>query len=148
LPKQAYADSGVERVIIISIDSMNNDFVFNDYENPDFQLTPNIGYLLRNGAVFTDAEAIMPTKTQVNHVTIVTGCYADKIGIAGNYVYDRNKTGVLFFQKYIQPWKKPELMKADTIFKAMERENPSYMSARARMQLRQSACAHAVRGLL
>jgi predicted AlkP superfamily pyrophosphatase or phosphodiesterase len=129
LPQQVYADSDVERVIIISIDSMNNDFIFNDYENPDFQLTPNIGHLLKNGAVFTDAEAVMPTKTQVNHVTIVTGCYADKIGIAGNYVYDRNKTGVLFFQKYIQPWKKPELMKADTIFKAMERENPSYTSA-------------------
>jgi len=129
LPQQALAQSDVERVIIVSIDSMNNDFIFNEYENPDFQMTPNIGYLLSNGAVFTDAEAVMPTKTQVNHVTIVTGCYADKIGIAGNYVYDKNKTGVLFFQKYVQPWKNPELIKADTIFKAMERENPGYTSA-------------------
>jgi len=28
--------------IIISVDSLNNDFVFNKYENPDFSLTPNI----------------------------------------------------------------------------------------------------------
>jgi len=116
-------------VIIVSIDSMNNDFVFNEYENPDFVLTPNIGGLVRNGAAFTDAEAVMPTKTQVNHVTMVSGSYAEKIGIAGNYVLDRNRTSVFFFRRYVYPWKRPELIKADTIFKAMEREDPDLTSA-------------------
>ncbi len=129
LPHQAYAEFDVERVIIISIDSMNNDFLFNKYENPDFQLSPNIGVLVKNGAAFTDAEAVMPTKTQVNHVTIVSGSYTERIGVPGNFVYDRNKTGVVFFERYVHPWKKPNLIKADTIFKVMEREDPDHTSA-------------------
>jgi len=56
---EIYADDNVERVIIVSIDSMNNNFVFNEFENPDFIMTPNIGILVRNGAAFTDAEAVM-----------------------------------------------------------------------------------------
>jgi predicted AlkP superfamily pyrophosphatase or phosphodiesterase len=125
----ASAESDVERVIIISVDSMNNILLFNEYNNPDFALTPNMGALVRNGTAFTRAEAVMPTKTQINHVTIVSGAYADSIGIIGNYVYDVTKKGPAFFQKYDYPWKKPELIKADTIFKAMEREDPDLTSA-------------------
>lgn len=129
LPQLAHAKSDVDRVIIVSIDSMNNDFLFNRYENPDFVHTPNMGTLVRNGAAFTDAEAVMPTKTQVNHITMVSGSYAEKIGVPGNYVYDVNKTGLFFFEKYVYPWKRPEIIKADTIFQAIERENPDYTSA-------------------
>lgn len=123
------AESDVERVIIISVDSMNNIFIFNEYHNPSYRVTPNIGILVENGAAFTKAEAVMPTKTQVNHVTIVSGSYADNIGIVGNYVFDTSKKGALFFQTYDFPWRNPSLIKADTIFKAMERENPNYTSA-------------------
>jgi len=108
---------------------MNNTFIFNEYDNPDYKVTPNIGALVENGAAFTKAEAVMPTKTQVNHVTIVSGSYADNIGIVGNYVFNTSKKGALFFQTYDFPWKNPSLIKADTIFKAMERENPNYTSA-------------------
>lgn len=128
VPK-SFADQTVERVIIVSIDSMNNNFVFNEFENPDFIMTPNIGILVRNGAAFTDAEAVMPTKTQVNHVTMVSGSYAEKIGVAGNYVLDVNKSSVLFWKNYIYPWKRPELIKADTLFKSLEREDENYTSA-------------------
>jgi len=123
------AESDIDRVIIISVDSMNNSFIFNEYDNPEYRITPNIGRLVKNGAAFTEAEAVMPTKTQVNHVTIVSGSYAERIGIVGNYVFDPTKRGKLFFQKYDYPWKNPELIKADTVFKAMERENPEYTSA-------------------
>jgi len=127
--QQVSAQSDVERVIIISIDSMNNNFIFNEYENSDFILTPNIGTLVKNGAAFTDAEAVMPTLTQVNHVTMVCGCYAEKIGIAGNYVLDREKGSNLFWENYLYPWKRPELITADTIFKVLEREDSNYTSA-------------------
>ena len=129
ITRNACGESDIERIIIISVDSMNNDFLFNKYDNPNFQFTPNMGFLVENGAAFTDAEAVMPTKTQVNHITMVSGSYAEKIGIPGNYVYDKNKTGLFFFEKYIHPWRNPEMIKADTIFKAMERENPDYVSA-------------------
>ena len=123
------AETDVDRVIIISVDSMNNNLLFNEYDNPEFRITPNIGELVLNGTAFTKAEAVMPTKTQVNHVTIVSGSYAERIGIVGNYVFDPSKKGGLFLQKYDFPWKNPDLIKADTIFKAMERENPDYISA-------------------
>jgi phosphonoacetate hydrolase len=125
----ASSNSDVERVIIITLDSVNNKLIFNEYDNPNYVITPNVGQLIRNGAAFTCAEAVMPTKTQVNHVTIVSGSYAEKIGIIGNYVYVPEKSGTLFFQKYDAPWKNPELIKADTIFMSMERENPDYTSA-------------------
>ncbi len=128
-PQVAHAESDVDRVIIVSIDSMNNDFLFNRYENPNFVHTPNMGTIVKNGATFTDAEAVMPTKTQVNHITMVSGSYTEKIGVPGNYVYDVNKTGFFFFEKYVYPWKKPGMIKAETIFQAMERENPDYTSA-------------------
>jgi len=126
---QVQSQTNVGRVIIISVDSMNNDFIFNEIENPDFRITPNIGTLVRNGVAFTDAEAVMPTKTQVNHVTIVSGSYADNIGIVGNYVFDPTKKSKAFLGNIDFPWKNPSLIKADTIFKAMERENPDYTSA-------------------
>lgn len=123
------AETDVDRVIIISVDSMNNNLLFNEYDNPGFRITPNIGELVLQGTAFTKAEAVMPTKTQVNHITIVSGSYAERIGIVGNYVFDPTKKGGLFLQKYDFPWKNPDLIKADTIFKAIERENPEYTSA-------------------
>jgi len=128
-PWQVCATSNIERVIIISIDSMNNDFIFNEYDNPDYRITPNIGFLIENGASFSKAEAVMPTKTQVNHVTLVSGAFAEKIGIVGNYVFDKEKKDGLFLRRYDFPWKKPELIKADTIFKSLERKDPEYTSA-------------------
>jgi predicted AlkP superfamily pyrophosphatase or phosphodiesterase len=104
-------------VIIISVDSMNNDFIFNKIENPDFSITPNIGSLVKNGAAFTMAEAVMPTKTQVNHVTIVSGSYADNIGIVGNYVFDPSKNSKAYMGNIDFPWKNPSLLKVDTIWR-------------------------------
>ena len=60
---------------------------------------------------------------------IISGAFAEGIGIVGNYVFDPSKRGRLFFQNYDYPWRNPELIKADTIFKSMERENPEYTSA-------------------
>jgi predicted AlkP superfamily pyrophosphatase or phosphodiesterase len=108
---------------------MNNNFLFNEFDNPDFVITPNLGELVQNGAAYTHGEAVMPTKTQVNHIAIVSGAYSENIGIIGNYVFDTTKTNQLFYQNYDFPWKNPDLIKADTVFQSMERENPEYVSA-------------------
>jgi hypothetical protein len=34
-------EDSIDRVILVSIDSMNSDYVFNDQYNRDFSLTPN-----------------------------------------------------------------------------------------------------------
>lgn len=116
----------IERVILISLDSMNNSYIFNEWHNKDYKLTPNVGELIRNGASFTRAQTALPSLTQINHLTMVCGCYSDKIGFAGNEGYDPSKKGPIAFRF---PWKEPDMIKCDTIFKAMERENPDYTTA-------------------
>lgn len=118
-------EDSIDRVILVSIDSMNSDYVFNDQYNRDFSLTPNIGELIRNGVAFQDATGVLAAVTQVNHVTMVSGSYAEKIGFVDNYLMKdwENPLSIDW------PYKNPDLILADTIFEAMERENPEYTSA-------------------
>ncbi len=80
----AFSDSDVDRVIIITLDSVNNKFIFNEYDNPGYVITPNVGLLVEHGSAFTRAEAGMPTKTQVNHVTTGSGAPPAANGVIGN----------------------------------------------------------------
>lgn len=124
LSQHAYPEMPkIKRVIIISVDALNSDYLFNCKVNEDFYLTPNIGELIREGCVFKNTTAVMPTLTQVNHVTILCGCYADKVGFIGNVVYDKETHTFRF------PWEEPELIKADTIMKSLNRENKNIKTA-------------------
>ncbi|MEW5947502.1 MAG: alkaline phosphatase family protein [bacterium] len=120
------AHAKTERVILISIDSMNNSYVFNEWQNRDFELTPNIGEMVRNGASFARAETALPSLTQINHLTMVCGCYPDRIGFAGNEAYEPSVRGPI---RFLFPWKKPEMIKCDTIMKAMKRSDPGFTTA-------------------
>lgn len=121
-------EDSIDRVVIIVIDSMNSDYVFNNHQNQDFILTPNIGELVKNGVAFANATASLPAMTQTSHLTIVSGAYTEKFGIPGNVVI-KNPLGGYSGITVIQPWQNPEMITGDTIFKAMERENPEYTSA-------------------
>ena len=121
-------EDSIDRVIVVVIDSMNSDYIFNNHHNRDFFLTPNIGELVRNGVAFANATASLPAMTQTSHLTIVSGAYTEKFGIPGNVVI-KNPLGGYSGITVIQPWEHPEMITGDTIFKAMERENPEYTSA-------------------
>jgi len=114
------------RVILVSIDSTNNTYIFNDWHNPDFTLTPNIGKLVANGASFSRAKCTLPSVTQTNHVVMVCGCYPEQIGIPGNQLYNRGGGSLMPFTF---PWKHPELIKCDTLFKALGRMGDRYTTA-------------------
>lgn len=118
-------EDSIDRVIVVVIDSMNSDYVFNNHHNRDFFLTPNIGELVRNGVAFANATAALPAMTQTSHLTIVSGAYTEKMGIPGNVVI-KDPLGKI---TVIQPWQHPEMITVDTMFEAMERENPEYTSA-------------------
>jgi predicted AlkP superfamily pyrophosphatase or phosphodiesterase len=118
-------EDSIDRVILVSIDSMNSDYVFNDRYNRDFSLTPNIGELTKNGVAYQDATGVLAAVTQVNHVAMVSGSYAEKIGFVDNFLI-RDWENPLSID---WPYKNPEFILVDTIFEAMERENPEYTSA-------------------
>lgn len=118
-------EDSIDRVIVVVIDSMNSDYIFNNHHNRDFFLTPNIGELVRNGVAFANATAALPAMTQTSHLTIVSGAYTEKMGIPGNVVI-KDPLGKI---TVIQPWQHPEMITVDTMFEAMERENPEYTSA-------------------
>jgi len=121
-------EDSIDRVIVVVIDSMNSDYIFNNHHNRDFFLTPNIGELVKKGVAFANATAALPAMTQTSHLTIVSGAYTETFGIPGNVVIE-NPLGGYSGITVIQPWEHPEMIKGDTIFKAMERENPEYTSA-------------------
>jgi hypothetical protein len=121
-------EDSIDRVIVVVIDSMNSDYIFNNHHNRDFFLTPNIGELVKNGVAFANATSALPAMTQTSHLTIVSGAYTETFGIPGNVVIE-NPLGGYSGITVIQPWEHPEMITGDTIFKAMERENPEYTSA-------------------
>jgi hypothetical protein len=121
-------EDSIDRVVIIVIDSMNSDYIFNNHQNQNFMLTPNIGELVKNGVAFANATASLPAMTQTSHLTIVSGAYTEKFGIPGNVVI-KNPLGGWGGVTVVQPWEHPEMITGDTIFKAMERANPEYTSA-------------------
>lgn len=116
----------IDRTIVISIDSMNNTYIFDRWRNPGMALTPNIRELVRNGAAYQNAEATLPALTQTNNISIVSGCYPDRIGFAGNEVYNKNKKGYI---KFDFPWKDNKLIKCDTLPLAIKRAKPESKTA-------------------
>lgn len=121
--KEANAEipnENIERVILISIDSMGT--MLEQTQNENFILTPNIERLKNNGVYYKSASCALPSVTQLNHPVMLSGAYPEKLEFCGNSVYDE-KEGVLKI-----PWRNPELIKGETIFEAMENENPNYTS--------------------
>lgn len=70
----------MNKVVVISIDS----FISADIET--FKKSKNISKLLEKAAIVRDIECIYPTLTYPCHVSIATGVYPDKHGIAHNEV--------------------------------------------------------------
>lgn len=114
-------NENIERVILISIDAMGT--MLEDDQNENFTLTPNIKKLKNKGVYFRHAKTVLPAATQVNHLTMVTGAYPEIFDIPGNLLYDEEKN------KIIHPWEHPEVIKGETIFQAMEKQNPAYNTA-------------------
>ncbi len=130
LPSPALGlEGGIDRVMLISIDSMNSDYLFETRHNPDFSLTPNMGGLVRGGTAFPRAECVLPSVTQVNHMTMVCGCRADRMGIVGNAVYRVDEKAIFDWLKISWPWRHPDLIVAETLFDAMSRADTGLTSA-------------------
>ncbi len=122
-PEPPLKGKPIERVILISIDAVNWDYIFDNGQNPQFSVTPNLGELIRHGTAFKRARGVLPAVTQVNHLVMVTGCYPERIGVPANEFFDLER------RKLIAAWKNPELIKVKNLFQVLEENNSSFTTA-------------------
>ncbi len=70
-----------KRLLVFSVDAM----VFEDLAY--LRTKPNFKKYLEGGSVVERIRSIYPTVTYPNHVSMMTGCYADKTGVYSNYTF-------------------------------------------------------------
>jgi hypothetical protein len=108
------------RVYIVLIDGLDADWL-------DEHLTPTL-WALAHGAkeratFYPEARAVLPSVTNTNHASVITGSYAEAHGILGNVVWDR------------APEQPPEgseravYLEVETLFTVIERERPQLNTA-------------------
>ena len=73
-----------KRILVFSVDAM----VYDDLEYLSKQ--PNFKKYLAGGSIVKRIRSIYPTVTYPNHVSMATGCYADKTGVFSNYKFTTN----------------------------------------------------------
>ncbi|MBI4468078.1 MAG: alkaline phosphatase family protein [Acidobacteria bacterium] len=68
-------------VVLISLDGFRADYI-------DRASAPNLRTVIERGVRAEGLTPVFPSKTYPNHVSIVTGMYADRHGIVANHFYD------------------------------------------------------------
>lgn len=91
-------------------------------------LAPNLDRLMRTGANLT-AHSVVPSFTNPNNISIITGAPPAVHGIAGNYFYDREAGEEVMMNDV-------RFMRADTIMKAFQDAGASVAVVTAKDKLR------------
>lgn len=73
-----------KRILVLSVDAM----VYDDLEY--LRTKPNFKKYIEGGSTVKRIRSIYPTVTYPNHVSMATGCYADKTGVFSNYKFTTN----------------------------------------------------------
>ncbi|NVM30826.1 MAG: alkaline phosphatase family protein [Candidatus Helarchaeota archaeon] len=111
------ADESIHRVILISIDSGNPEYLSAD-------MMPKLySEIMARGAKFKNALTALAAETQQGHTSMLTGAYPNSTGIIGNGYYDNSTgktTAVVLNESY---------RLAETIIEALDRTNPSLKTA-------------------
>ncbi len=91
------------------------------------QLTPVLWSLIHGGkeraTFYPQARAVIPTVTNVNHASLITGAYPAAHGITGNYYWDRGSRLAPASLDHAR------LIEVETLFTVMEREKRAGISA-------------------
>ena len=115
---------GIKRVIMISIDSCNPEYISQIY-------VPNLyERVIRDGIKFKFAKSILSSETQAGHTSQLTGSYPTHSGIIGNGLYFPhdwidNATGKVAYpaDTEIFTFTDPRLRLTKTIFEQFENNN-------------------------
>ena len=60
---------------------------------------PNLTSLARAGALTLDGRGVMPSLTNVNHVSLLTGTFPARHGLCANFYYDRSTGKEMFMDQ-------------------------------------------------
>jgi len=91
-------------------------------------VAPYLGRMLREGAAF-EADSVVPTFTNPNNLSIVTGVPPSVHGICGNYFYDREADAEVMMND-------PKYLRVGTILAAFAREGAAVAVVTAKDKLR------------
>jgi hypothetical protein len=117
-PGAALARAGGPHVYLVVVDGLGSDLV-------DAALMPNLtGSALAPVAFRGEGRAVMPTRTNANHATLLTGVYPASHGITGNSYWNRNT-------RTVQPLDASALIEVETLFTLAERVRPDLVTMAA-----------------
>jgi hypothetical protein len=121
-PRPLFASDllGRPKICILVIDGLGADKI-------SHHLTPFIWELIHSphekATYYQQAQAVMPSLTNPNHVSIITGVYPQAHGITSNYYWDRHSS------KPSQPLSLSEHIETETLFTLIENEDPRLFAA-------------------
>jgi phosphonoacetate hydrolase len=122
-------------VVVVCVDGSEPDYVTRAVQAG---MAPWFGDVLAKGTALT-VDAVVPTFTNPNNLSIVTGAPPAVHGICGNYFYDRD-AGVEVMMN------DPKYLRADTILAAFSRAGASVAVVTAKDKLRR-LLGHGMRGV-
>ena len=112
-------ETGLKRVIVISIDSSNSEYLSPEYMPYLYSM------LLSRGAKFKAALGPVASETQGGHTVQLCGAWANTTGIIGNGMYLNNTTP----PKEVFVADSPSYRFSETIFESIENKNSSLVTA-------------------
>jgi phosphonoacetate hydrolase len=112
-------------VVVVCVDGCEFDYL---HRAAEAGAAPFLGRVLAEGAAF-EADSVVPTFTNPNNLSIVTGVPPSVHGICGNYFYDREADAEVMMND-------PKYLRAGTILAAFAREGDSVAVVTAKDQLR------------
>ena len=82
----------VGRALVFLIDGFDPDYI----RSSDL---PNLARLGRAGALTLDGRGVMPSLTNVNHISLLTGTFPGRHGLCANFYYDRETGKEVFMDQ-------------------------------------------------
>lgn len=96
-----------KRAFLICIDGCDPDYIKRSS-------VPNLRRLARRGTYIEEGISMVPTVTNVNNVSLITGAYPDKHGITSNCYYDMDSGKEVYMES-------AEFIKTETIFEKVKK---------------------------
>jgi phosphonoacetate hydrolase len=112
-------------LVVVCVDGCEFDYV---HQAVAAGAAPFLGRMLREGAAF-EADSVVPTFTNPNNLSIVTGVPPAVHGICGNYFYDREADAEVMMND-------PKYLRTGTILAAFAKEGASVAVVTAKDKLR------------
>lgn len=102
-------------VLLVSFDGFRWDYLNRD-------ITPNLDAVISNGVKASSLRPIFPSKTFPNHISIVTGMYAENHGIIFNFFEDV-ETGSIYKLSDTSAVRNPDWYKGEAFWTTAEKNN-------------------------